>query len=178
MLSSKPDFGTMARGKTVYLKSESGRVEDFDQFRQRLKKLSTPENLRFRELRALLKREAQPLVDKARLEAYNDVKSKGRYRNRKGQTVDKDTKGAFMNLYRTIGSFPNKGEVKAYVVVGIRSKSKDGAYYAPWQLFGGTRKGFTPKRFIDKALDGSNVPEQVNKKVTNFVQRRIKAHLR
>lgn len=168
----------MARGKLVYLKSESGRVEDFDQFRQRLRKLSTSENLRFKELRALLQREAQPLVQKARQEAYSYVKTKGRYRDRKGETVQKDTDGAFMNLYRTIGAFSNKGTEKAYVVVGIRSTAKDGAYYAPWQLFGGTKKNFTAKAFFDKALEGSDVPAKSAKKISNFVQKRIKQHLR
>jgi len=83
-----------------------------------------------------------------------------------------------MNLYRSIGAFSNKGEVKAYVVVGIKSTGKKGAYYAPWQLFGGTKKGFQAKRFIDKALDDTNVPEKAAQKITNFVQKRIKAHLR
>jgi hypothetical protein len=168
----------MARGNTVYLRSESGRVEDFDQFRKKLSKLATPENLRFKELRAILKREAQPIVQKARLEAYNSLKTKGRYRNRKGETVEKNTKGAFYNLYRSIDSFANKGTVKAYVVVGLRSKDKDGAYYAPWQLFGGTKKRFTAKRFIDKAVNDTAVTEKAQKVITNFVQKRIKQHLR
>ena len=168
----------MARGKTIYLRSESGRVENFDQFRQRLKKLGNPENLRFKELRQLLKREAQPLVEKARHEAYNDVVVKGRYKVRGGQTAKRSDNGAFMNLYNSIGVFPNKGTVKAYVVVGIRGKKKKGAYYAPWQLFGGTAKGFTPKAFFDKALQGSDVPRRAAEKISNFVQKRIKGHLR
>ena len=168
----------MARGKTIYLRSESGRVENFDQFRQRLKKLGNPENLRFKEIRALLQREAQPLVQKARQEAYNSVKTKGRYKVRGGQTVQKDTKGAFMNLYRTIGAFSNKGNVKAYVVVGLRSQRKRGAYYAPWQLLGRKDNRFPAKEFIDKALASSDVPEKAAQKITNFVQKRIKQHLR
>ena len=168
----------MARGKTIYLRSESGRVENFDQFRQRLKKLGNPENLRFKELRALLQREAQPLVQQARQEAYNSVKTKGRYKVRGGSTASKDTNGAFMNLYRTIGAFSNKGNVKAYVVVGLRNARKRGAYYAPWQLFGGTKKGFTAKKFIDKAVDNTDVPQKAAQKITNFVQKRIKAYLR
>jgi hypothetical protein len=168
----------MARGKTVYLRSESGRVEDFDQFRKRLSKLATAENLRFKELRQLLKREAKPLVDKARREAYNDLKVSARLRNRKGETVEKDTKGAFYNLYKTIDMFANKGDVKAYVVVGLRSKAKDGAYYAPWQLFGGTKKGFKAKKFIDAAVDSDGTAEKAQKLISNFVQRRIKQHLR
>jgi hypothetical protein len=168
----------MARGKTVYLRSESGRVEDFDQFRKKLSKLSTSENLRFKQLRQLLKREAQPLVEKARLEAYSDLKAKTRLRNRKGETVEKGTKGAFYNLYKSIDIFANKGDVKAYVVVGLRSKSKKGAYYAPWQLFGGTKKGFEPKKFIDAAIEGDNTTEKAQKLITNFVQKRIKDQLR
>jgi hypothetical protein len=168
----------MARGKTVYLKSESGRVEDFDQFRERLKKLATPENLRFKELRNILKQEARPLVEKARQEAYNGLKTKGGYKVRGGGEATKQTNGAFYNLYKSIDVFPNKGNVKAYVVVGLRPKSKRGAYYAPWQLFGGTQKNFEAKEFIDKALDGSDVPEKSAKKIANFVQKRIKQHLR
>jgi hypothetical protein len=168
----------MARGKTVYLRSESGRTEDFNQFRERLKKLGTPENLRFKELRAILKREAQPLVDKARMEAYNGITGQGGYRVRGGKVAQKSDMGSFMNLYRTIGSFSNKGTEKAYVVVGLKGKSKKGAYYAPWQLFGGTKKGFEAKDFFDKALNGSDVPENAAKKITNFVQKRIKQHLR
>jgi hypothetical protein len=168
----------MARGKTIYLKSESGRVEDFDQFRKRLQKLGTSETLRFRELRNLLKQEARPLVEKARQEAYNDTQAKSRYKVRSGETAKRSDKGAFMNLYQSIGVFANKGTEKAYVVVGLRSARKRGAYYAAWQLFGGTRKGFQAKKFIDKAVDSGNVPEKAAQKISNFVQKRIKAHLR
>ena len=168
----------MARGKTVYLRSESVRVEDFDQFRKRLSRLGNPENLRFKELRQLLKREAKPLVDKARQEAYNDLKTQSRLKVRSGETVAKGTLGAFYNLYKTIDVFANKGDVKAYVVVGLRNKSKKGAYYAPWQLFGGTKKGFKAKRFIDSAVDNSEVPQKAQKLISNFVQKRIKQTLR
>ena len=168
----------MARGKTIYLRSESGRVEDFDQFRKRLKRLGNPENLRFKELRQLLKQEAKPLVEQARKEAYNDVQAKGRYKVRSGQTSRRSTQGSFMNLYNSIGVFPNKGNVKAYVVVGLRSKRKRGAYYAPWQLMGRKDNRFPAKQFIDKALDNSDVPEKAAQKITNFVQKRIKQHLR
>jgi hypothetical protein len=168
----------MARGKTIYLRSESGRVENFDQLRQRIKRLGTPEVLRFKELRQLLKQEAKPLVEQARQDAYNSVKTKGRYKVRGGSTASKDTNGSFMNLYNSIGVFPNKGNVKAYVVVGLRNARKRGAYYAPWQLFGGTKKGFTAKKFIDKAVDNTDVPQKAAQKITNFVQKRIKAYLR
>jgi hypothetical protein len=168
----------MARGNTVYLKSESGRVESFDQFRQRLKKLGTSETLRFRELRNVLKTEARPLVERARKEAYNELQGKAGYKARGVKDANKKTNGAFYNLYKTIDVFANKGTVKAYVVVGIRSSKKKGAYYAPWQLFGGTAKNFTPKEFFDKALQGSDVPRKAAEKISNFVQKRIKAHLR
>jgi hypothetical protein len=170
----------MARGNTVYLKSESGRVESFDQFRQRLKKLGTSETLRFRELRNVLKTEARPLVEKARKEAYNELQGKASYKARGVKDANKKTNGAFYNLYKTIDVFANKGTVKAYVVVGLRKVKKQGggAYYAPWQLFGGTAKNFTPKEFFDKALQGSDVPRRAAEKISNFVQKRIKAHLR
>lgn len=168
----------MARGKTVYLRSESGRTEDFDQFRNRLKELGNPEILRFRELRNILKQEAQPLVEKARLEAYNGVMGQGGYRTRGGKEAKKGEKGAFMNLYRTIGAYANKGTVKAYVVVGLKGKSKGGAYYAPWQLMGRKDNHFPAKEFFDKALEGSDVPAKAAQKITNFVQKRIKQHLR
>jgi hypothetical protein len=168
----------MARGKTVYLRSESGRVEDFDQFRDRIKTLGNPENLRFNELRQLLRREAQPLVQKARQEAYNGLQAKTRFRNRDNETVSKDSRDGFYNLYKSIDVFPNKGEVKAYVVVGLRGKKKKGAYYAKWQLEGGTKKNFKAKKFIDAAIEGDDVPAKAQKVITNFVQKRIKAHLR
>ena len=168
----------MARGNTVYLKSESGRVESFDQFRQNLKKLGTSEVLRFRELRNILKAEARPLVEKARKEAYNELQAKASYKARNTKDANKNTKGAFYNLYKSIDVFPNKGTVKAYVVVGLRSKNKKGAYYAKWQLEGGTEKNFTAKAFFDKALEGSDVPRKSAEKISNFVQKRIKAHLR
>lgn len=168
----------MARGKTVYLKSESGRVEDFDQFRQRLRKLSTSENLRFRELRNILKQEAKPLVEKARQEAYNGLNVKGGFKVRGGGEATKKTNGAFYNLYKSIDVFANKGTEKAYVVIGVRPKSKRGAYYAPWQLFGGTAKNFEAKEFFNKALEGSDVPAKSAEKISNFVQKRIKQHLR
>lgn len=190
----------MARGKTVYLRSESGRVEDFDQFRKKLSKLATPENLRFKQLRQLLKREAKPLVDKAREAAYKEQKTKARLKTRGGATATKTTKGAFYNLYKSIDVFSNKGTVKAYVVVGLRNESKKGAYYAKWQLTGAarpgrpykgasisqhrknlasyTKGGYPAKKFFDEALASSSVPEKARKVITNFVQKRIKDTLR
>jgi hypothetical protein len=153
-------------------------VESFDQFRQNLKKLGTSEVLRFRDLRNLLKAEARPLVEKARKEAYSESQGIGGYKARGTKDANKDTKGAFYNLYKSIDVFPNKGTVKAYVVVGLRSKNKKGAYYAKWQLEGGTQKNFTAKAFFDKALQGSDVPRKAAEKISNFVQKRIKEHLR
>jgi hypothetical protein len=85
----------MARGNTVYLKSESGKVESFDQFRQRLKQLGTSETLRFRELRNILKAEARPLVEKARKEAYNELQAKASYKARGIKTQTKKQTGLF-----------------------------------------------------------------------------------
>lgn len=125
----------MARGKTVYLQSESGRVENFDQFRQRLSRLGTSEVLRFRELRQLLTKEARPLMTQARREAYRNSQAKAKGRMKQSRKGNYST---FYNLYKTINIFPNRGTEKAYVVVGLDRK---GAYYANWQLFGGARAG-------------------------------------
>jgi hypothetical protein len=169
----------MARGKNVYLKTESGKVQDFDQFRKTLSKLSTPENMRFKQLRQLLKREAKPLVQAARTAAYNDLQTKSRLKVRGGQNAKKGDKGAFYNLYKSIDVFPNKDNIsKVYVVVGLRGKRKKGAYYAKWQLFGGTEKNFKAKEFMDKALENSDVPAKAQKLISNFVRKRIKEQLR
>lgn len=197
----------MARGNTVYLKSQSGKVQSFDEFRRNLSKLGTSETLRFRELRKLLAKEARPLMTQARREAYLGSPLAGKSRMKQAR---KGRYASFYNLYRTINIFPNKGTVKAYVVLGLDS---GGAYYANWQLFGGARagrrgkayeqiktkkgkasgyaqfrahlnngtikrKGLPAKKFFDKALANSNVPERSRKLVTNFVLKRIKQHLR
>ena len=197
----------MARGKAVYLRSESGRVEDFDQFRKRLSKLGTSETLRFRELRNLLKKEVRPLMTKARQEAYKNSPKKGQMGLKKR---GKGNYSTFYNLYKTINIFPNKGTTKAYVVLGLDSR---GAYYSRWQLFGGARagrrgkayeaiktkkgkasgyaiyrahlnsgvikrNGLPAKKFFDKALANSNVPQRAQKLISNFVQKRIKQTLR
>ena len=99
----------MARGNAIYIKSESGKVQDFDQWRNNIRKLSTSENMRFRELRSLLMKEAQPLVAKARQEAYQ-----GSTEQAKGGQKSRSKMGAsFYNLYSSIGSWANKGDVKA-----------------------------------------------------------------
>lgn len=164
----------MAQGKTVYIKSESGRVESFDQFRAKLRNLSTPDKMRFKELRSLLMKEAQPLVTKARQEAYA-----GSHEQAKAGQKQRSKMGAsFYNLYSSIRAYPNKGTEKVYVVVGLRGSYKKGAYYAPWQLFGGTQKGFRAKEFIDKAVDATDVPAKAQKRIAKFVAKRIKENLR
>jgi len=164
----------MARGKTVYIKSESGRVENFDQFRAKLRNLSTPEKMRFKELRSLLMKEAQPLVTKARQEAYVGSQAQAKA----GQKQRSKMGASFYNLYSSIRAYPNKGTEKVYVVVGLRGSYKKGAYYAPWQLFGGTQKGFQAKEFIDKAVDATDVPAKAQKRIAKFVAKRIKESLR
>ena len=85
--------------------------------------------------------------------------------NRRAKTNSKSTSK------RCDESFLLKGKSK-------NGATKSGAYYANWQLFGGTQKGFKAKEFFDKALEGSDVPAKAAQKITNFVQKRIKQHLR
>ena len=171
----------MARSN-VYLRSQSGRTESFEEFRQRLRKLGTSETMRFGELRKLLLKEAQPLVTEARSQAYEDSKSpkRGRFKVRSGETAKKDDKGAFMNLYSSIGKWANKGTQKVYVVVGLRgsNKSPAGAYYALWQLFGGTSKNFEAKDFIGEAADNTDVLKEAQKMMQRHIQKRINSVLR
>ena len=172
----------MASSNTVYLRSQSGRVESFDDFRKRLRKLGTSETMRFREVRKLLLKEAQPLVTEARAQAYKDalVAKRGRLKVRGGQTVEKGTKGSFYNLYNSIGKWANKGFSKAYVVVGLRGSEKEpsGAYYAPWQLFGGTSKNFKAKDFIGQAVDNTDVVESAQQLMQRHILKRITSVLR
>lgn len=171
----------MARSNTIYLRSASGKTESFDQFRTKLRKLSTSEKMRFAELRKLLLKEAQPLVTEARSIAYEDnqANKRARLKVRDGATVEKGTKGSFYNLYSTIGKWANKGDRKAYVVVGLRGPKKDpaGAYYALWQLFGGTSKNFRAKDFIGRATESTDVMESAQKMMKRHIQKRIKAAL-
>ncbi len=164
----------MARGKTVYIKSESGKVESFDQFRDKLRNLATPEKMRFKELRSLLMKEAQPLVTKARQMAYEGSKEQAKA----GQKKRSKMGASFYNLYSSIRAYPNRGDRKVYVVVGLRGSYKSGAYYAPWQLFGGTQKNFQAKEFFDKAVNATDVPAKAQKRIAKFVAKRIKENLR
>ena len=163
----------MAQSK-VYLRSQSGKVESFDQFRQNLRKLGTSETMRFREVRKLLLKEAQPLVTEARRQAYADSQSP------KGSRMKSRTAmgAAFYNLYGSINKWANKGTTKAYVVVGLRNIRKKGAYYAPWQLFGGTEKNFKPKDFIGAAVDNTDVVQRAQKMMQKHIQKRITSVLR
>lgn len=165
----------MARSNTVYLLSASGKTESFDQFRTKLRKLSTPEKMRFAELRKLLLKEAQPLVTEARTQAYEGASSPKASRMKSRSTFGSQ----FYNLYATIGKWANKGTDKAYVVVGLRGPKKRpaGAYYAIWQLFGGTEKNFKPKDFIGGAVDNTDVMESAQKLMKRHIQKRIKSAL-
>jgi hypothetical protein len=163
----------MASSK-VYLRSQSGRTESFDQFRQRLSKLGTSETMRFREVRKLLLKEAQPLVTEARRQAYAGSQAS---MSKSLKTIRKsDT--AFYNLYGSIGKWANKGTDKAYVVVSLLSENKrpGGAFYAKWFL-GGTPK-HKAKDFIGKAVDNTDVLEKAQKLMQRHIQKRITSVLR
>lgn len=163
----------MASSK-IYLRSQSGRAINFDQFRRELKKLGTSEEMRFREVRKLLLKEAQPLVTEARNQAYADSKGpKGI--SQKSRTA---LGAKFYNLYGSINKWANKGTEKAYVVVGLRGTRKQGAYYAPWQLFGGTSKNFKAKDFIGLAVENTDVVEKAQKLMQRHIQKRITSVLR
>lgn len=165
----------MARSNTVHLRSASGKTESFDQFRSKLRTLSTSDKMRFAELRKLLLKEAQPLVTEARAQAYADSNEpKGMRLKSRGSLGSK-----FYNLYGSIGKWSNKGTRKAYVVVGLRSPKKRpaGAYYALWQLFGGTSKGFEAKDFIGGAVDNTDVMQKAQKMMQRHIQKRLKAAL-
>lgn len=164
----------MARSNTIHLRSQSGRTENFDQFRQRLRKLGTSETMRFREVRKLLLKEAQPLVTEARNQAYTDSQQPKGVRMKSRSTLG----AKFYNLYGSINKWANKGTTKAYVVVGLRSSKKSGAYYAIWQLFGGTEKNFKAKDFIGLAADSTNVVERAQKLMQRHIQKRITSVLR
>ena len=165
----------MARSNTIYLRSASGKTESFDQFRSKLRTLSTSEKMRFAELRKLLLKEAQPLVTEARNQAYNKSKAPKHARLKSRSALG----AQFYNLYSTIGKWANKGDRKAYVVVGLRGPNKRpaGAYYAVWQLFGETLKDFKAKDFISKAVENTDVLESAQKMMQRHIQKRLKAAL-
>lgn len=163
----------MARSN-VYLRSQSGRTQSFEEFRQQLRKLGTSETMRFREVRKLLLKEAQPLVTEARNIAYKKAKSKKGVRMKSRSAFG----AKFYNLYGSINKWANKGTDKAYVVVGLKGSKKGGAYYATWQLFGETAKDFTAKDFLGKAVDSTNVLERAQKMMQRHIQKRLTSVLR
>tara|TARA_R110002074_G_scaffold249851_1_gene421684 strand:- start:276 stop:776 length:501 start_codon:yes stop_codon:yes gene_type:complete len=166
----------MPRSKFIYLESQSGRTESFEDFRKRLSKLGTSEGMRFREVRKVLMKEAQPLVTEARNQAYAGSQEK------KGGRLKTMGKGgaAFRNLYGSIGKWANKGTEKAYVIVGLRGQNKRpaGAFYAVWQMFGGTAKNFKAKDFLGKAVRSTNVVEKAQRMMQKHIQKRITSILR
>lgn len=179
---------------TIYLKSPRGQVESFEEFRRKLQKLGTPEKMRFREIKRMLNKEAQPLVTAARKYAYKDGLAKGEhvyeYDEKKGKDVVK-----FYNLYRSIGKFTNKrNKFKAYVVVGLRTPNNKGAIYGLSQLAGagpggpakrpkkvGVGRGQTasgdaqytiqPKDFVEKGLGATNVDAKIIKSLTRHIDK-------
>lgn len=131
---------------------------------------SLPEKVRRRNINAILTREARPLVWAARKAAYESSpapmrvgkKQRGRYGSQ------------FYNLYKTIDVFKSKkSKDYQYVVVGMRGKRKNpaGAYYAGWQLEGGTAKRFKPKAYFDRAEQ--EYGEQVSNKAARAVNKEI-----
>ena len=153
--------------KLIYLKSRSGKIQNIEGFAKDLRQISTPEKMRFRAIRKLLLKEAQPIVTAARKAAYEDSDKPARGRmNKRGKTGT-----AFYNLYRSIGKFANKGTIKAYVVVGIRQPRKGGAYYASWQLDGGTEKNFDAKDFFAKAVASTNALERSERMMKRHIDK-------
>ncbi len=165
--------------KFMYLKSRSGKIQNFAEFSKDLRKIATPEKMRFRAIRKLLLKEAQPIVTAARKAAYEDSKrpAKGGMRQR-GKTGT-----AFYNLYRSINKFANKGVVKAYVVVGLREEKKSpaGAYYAKMVLAGTGPKDFVtvgkriaPKDFFTKAVQNTNALERADIMMRRHIDKVLK----
>ena len=163
----------------MYLKSRSGKIQNFAEFSKDLRKIATPEKMRFRAIRKLLLKEAQPIVTAARKAAYEDSKKTARGRmNKRGKTGT-----AFYNLYRSINKFANKGVVKAYVVVGLREEKKSpaGAYYAKMVLAGTGPKDFVtvgkriaPKDFFTKAVQNTNALERADIMMRRHIDKVLK----
>jgi len=181
-----------------YIKTQSGKLQRIEELQKELKKAGTPEGMRFRELRKLLLKEATPFVTGSRQAAYENVeRNTMRYRRR---TVY----GAkFYSLYHSIGKWANKGTSKAYVVVGLRSEKKKGAYYAKMQLSGadktktvGVGKGqqthpgyvkngmghisrhtIPAKDFISKGVNSAANMAKVEKMLERYLDKRLKSLL-
>lgn len=178
-----------------YLKTQSGKIKKIEELQKELKKAGTPEGMRFRELRNLLLKEAQPFVTGARQAAYEDTsRNKDKYRRRTPMGAK------FYSLYHSIGKWANKGTTKAYVVVGLRSERKRGAYYAKMQLAGADKtrtvglgkgqekhKGYVknglgyisqytikPKDFITNAVNSEANMKRAEKMLERYLDKRFK----
>ena len=167
---------------TIYLKSPRGQVESFEEFRRKLQKLGTPEKMRFRQVKRMLMKEAQPLVTAIRKEAYKGIQ--------KGQGMQ-----GFYNLHRSIGKFANKrNKYKAYVTVGLRTPNKKGAIYGISQLAGagpgspskrprkvGVGRNQQPtgnasyrieaKDFVEKGANAANIDEKIVTMLTRHIDK-------
>lgn len=134
-----------------------------------------PEKVRRRSVHRILLREARPLVWAARKAAYENSEAQAR--------VQKKQRGKFgsqfYNLYKTIDAFKSKqNKDYQYVVVGMRGKRKRpaGAYYAGWQLSGGTKKNFKAKDYFSRAEQEHG--EAVSRKAARAVNKEIEKILR
>ena len=177
------------------LKTQSGKIKKIEELQKELKKAGTSHGMRFKELRTMLLREAQPFVTGARQAAYEDVeRNKYKYRRRTPMGAK------FYSLYHSIGKWANKGESKAYVVVGLRSEKKKGAYYAKMQLKGadkthtvGLGKGqqkhngyvkngmghisrytIEPKDFITNAVNSDTNMRKAERAIERYLDKRFK----
>ena len=132
---------------------------------------SLPEKVRQKNISNLLVREARPLVWAARSAAYE-----GGPRGRVGKKSVRGSSTLFYNLYKTIDVFKNKkSQDFRYVVVGLRGTRKKpaGAFYGTWQLFGGTKKNFQAKGFIEKAENqyGNQVSDKAARAVNKEIEK-------
>jgi len=132
MGSFKPFSGSGRQSKIMSVKTSRGEIMKFEDYRKRLMKLNMPDSMRLSEIRRMLMVEARPYVHRARKAAYE-----GSDAIESGTTKTRTKGGAwFYNLYASIGAWSNKGMGSAYVVIGLKSQRKRGAYYAGWQLTG------------------------------------------
>lgn len=188
----------MRRFNRGYIKTQSGKIQSIEEFKKELKSAGTSHGMRFKELRRLLMKEAQPFVTGSRQAAYEGIK-RNEYKYRRRTPMG----AKFYSLYHSIGKWPNKGEQKAYVVVGLRSERKKGAYYAKMQLKGAdkthtvglgkgqqTHPGYVkngmghisrytiePKDFISKSVNSDANQAKVEKMLERYITKRLNALL-
>lgn len=178
MGSFKPYSGSGSASKIVQLRTQSGAVMSFDQYRKQLMKLSMPDSMRLSEIRRMLMVEARPFVHSARRIAYQGSEAIA------SKTTKTRSKGGswFYNLYGSIGAWANKGQEKAYVVIGLRSQYKRGAYYAGWQLVGLAPAfakdgrifpGYNGKDFLEEASKDEAAIARAHKRLERFIYQRI-----